>query len=169
MRLQESDPRLTELCRELETRAVAGAAPEAADQNVPVTVLTDFSTLDVSKLHPIKQRLFREGPAMYRSEDRTVLVNASAFFCLEPGEQLAVLAHEVAHALRHRLGINGGGADEHETDLLACRLGCAEELIAHRALASRGRAEALKLWRNPSEALAALQHWFAMKVAGLAE
>jgi hypothetical protein len=167
MRLVESDPALAPLCRELEARSLSIRTPEAVNREVPVQLMTDFDAIDVSRLHPIKQKRFREGPAMYRASDGRVLINAAHFLRIPEGEQLAVLAHEVAHALRDRLGIAGGSNDEHETDLLACRLGCAEELIAHRAHASPGRAEALALWETPASALAALQHWFAMSVAGI--
>jgi hypothetical protein len=139
MRLVESDPIIAPLC----------GAPEAVTGEVPVQLMADFDAIDVSMLHPIKQKRFREGPAMYRASDGRVLINATHFLRIPEGEQLAVLAHEVAHALRDRLGIAGGSNDEHETDLLACRLGCAAELIAHRAHASPGRAEALALWETP--------------------
>ena len=154
----ETDAALAPLCRDLEARAAARGTPETATLAVAVVLLPDFSTLDLQAPSPQAAALTRKNPAIFRPSENTVYVNRAVFFGSDELAQRAVLAHEVAHAARHAEGIahDDVGDGEFETDLLACRMGFAEEVGADRGRGNPEWGEALRQWEDPA---AAMQAW----------
>ena len=110
-------------------------------------------------------------PAFYVRSERKIFVNAELFLLAEHTEQVSILAHEIAHAVRHHLGEENSlqTLNELETDRLACLWGFHSEVLASR---SRTEGEeyiaCLCLWRDEEKFRKAAGCLATRKLAGLA-
>jgi hypothetical protein len=145
----------------MEQRVATAGTLEAVGATIPVVLHADFSEIDLGTWPPRVHAMLRAEPAMSRASTKTVLVNDAVFFALSEPHQRGILAHEIAHALRAWAGIKVGTTEEEiEADLLACRMGFAEELINERRQRDPGRADALLLWQDHAAARATSFQWY---------
>lgn len=166
-RLNNSDPRLDANCREVESRI--GSNDQVTDHQWVVELLQSFSDLAESA----SSSKFASTPAFYRISTNTIYVNTSVFFGYSHNHQLAILVHEVAHALRAQpeFGAIKEELGLHEctwADWHTCQWGCSAELIDERA-ASSGQtyASALSLWPNRDRFAAAMAKYRMQHAAGI--
>jgi hypothetical protein len=127
MRIVENegaDPRLPAVLREVE-KSLSGV-PQLAELTVNLVVEPTFDALSDSKY-------IRVSPALYQKSTKSILINASLFWAKPPDVQIAVLAHEAAHALFHLLGAKHD-RECLEADMMAARWGFREPLARDRAL-----------------------------------
>jgi hypothetical protein len=117
-----ADPRLGPILRELERRL--SAVPELTQLTVPAVIEPSFDQRS-------GDQYIRESPALYHRREKKILVNASLFWATPPDIQLAVLAHETAHAL---FDSQNAKLDPEclEADIAACRWGFREPLARDR-------------------------------------
>ena len=155
IKLTEDSARLTELCR----KAEAACTTLKTTHEWPVSLLEHFRGLPEAKAAPS----FATTPATYRKSDATLYVNAEAFFAMTGDEQLAVVVHEVGHAVT--------GGDCFDADMFACEHGQQTALVAERTkhyggAAGAEYAAALLQWKNPTSARAAFSSWRMKKLIG---
>lgn len=106
---------------------LAGHA-DLADLKVEVVELPTFDNEPEAKVKAIQMT-----PAAYRPSRKTILLNGRVFDALPPEEQEVVVAHEVGHALRDKLGTSTPGGDDCvEADLLCCKWGLSTALATSR-------------------------------------
>jgi hypothetical protein len=109
-------------------------------------------------------------PAFCVRSERKIFVNAELFLLAEHAEQVSILAHEIAHAVRHHRGEENSlqTLDELETDRLACLWGFHLEVLASR---SRTEGEeyiaCLSLWCLTNEFRNVAGRYVTRKLAGL--
>lgn len=156
IRLEEHDEKLADLCRTAE-HACAGVAGEHV---WPVLLPEDFGSLPQVQL-----RSQARTPAAFVPSAQTIYVNETPFFGMAEAEQVAVLVHEVGHAVLE-------SASCFEADMFACRHGQEEALVAERrkhygAIAGDEYAAALLQWREPDRARAAFSRWHGRRLAGV--
>ncbi len=168
MVLKESDHKLSPLCREFESRTVSVSTLACLD--VPVLLTPDFTAEPESETsHGI-----RNDSAAYRRSLGSILINDSNFWELEFDVQMAVLAHEVGHAVCHRKNLMEAEAYKliHEcqvADLLACRWGFHGSLRKEREKSYGHRyCKALDLWQDEQAYVARMARWHQQRLAGLA-
>ncbi len=169
MELRESDEALSLICRSIES--LTYDISDLKDLVLPVELLANFD----KEREAQKSKSIRNSPAAYRQSDMKILVNRSQFFGLKAEIAKIVLIHEVGHAYCHLKGQtfcnHARFAELHEdqvVDLLLCRWGLEEQLIAERK-DSYGReyCEALRLWRNETEYIRAMARYRLRRLAGI--
>lgn len=132
MKLIESDPSLTAICRSVEVRL--GGISTLAAVEIPVVLLADFSQLGP----PVTAR----DPTAYNRSENRIFVNARVFPSFREDSAHFALAHEIGHDA-HDTGISGvllGAKGLHPcliADWLATQWGFSEEMRRER-LADRG-------------------------------
>lgn len=154
--LDEQSEDLADVCRKAEL-ACAGVPTTHA---WPVVMTSDFRALPQVKL-----KAQETTPAAYIPSTKTIHVNEPFFVGMSEDEQLAVLVHEVGHAVLE-------SADCFAADMFACQYGQEVALVAERrnhygGAAGAEYAEALLKWREPDLARAAYSKWRARKLAGI--
>jgi len=173
LKLAESDPSLSTLCRAVEVRVQS--VHELAGLELPVVLLRNFDSVpELSSFPEGKVRdAYRLSPAMYQAQTQRVLVNAAGFFSLPRDIAEAVLAHEVGHAVCHRDSIMAQPryrpllCECIVADLLACKWGFFEGLRNER-LERYGLAycKVLELWSNEDEFLTCMTRWHLNVLSG---
>lgn len=138
--------------------------PALRSRRVTSGPLCYWSTSEIS---PRQRRQHRTAttPAAYRKSDATLYVNAETFLAMSEDEQLAVIVHEVGHAVQPE-------ADCFDADMFACQHGQEATLVAERAKHYAGAAgseyaAALQQWRDPTTAREAFAIWRGKKLAGV--
>lgn len=157
IKLTENSERIANVCRNAE----AACTPLATNHEWPVVVLEHFRDLPESKV----AASYAKTPAAFRKSQSALYVNGEAFFAMTEDEQLAVVVHEVGHAV-HPEG------DCFDADMFACRHGQETTLVAERAKHYGGAAgweysAALRQWKNPTTAREAFTIWRGKKLAGM--
>ncbi|MFO0762945.1 MAG: hypothetical protein U0359_41295 [Byssovorax sp.] len=153
--LTENAESIAEVCRKTEAACAALTTVHAW----PVVLLDHFRDLPEAEA----ASSYASTPAGYRKSDATVYVNAEAFFAMAMSEQLAVLVHEVGHAVTD--------GDCFEADLFACEHGQEATLVAERTkhyggAAGAEYATALQQWRDPERARSAFAAWRTKRLIG---
>lgn len=156
IKLAEQDDRLGDVCRKAEDAC-------AALRNThewPLTIVEDFRELP-------QVRLTRQAttPAAFIPSERRICINEGPFFAMTDDEQLAVLVHEVGHAVLD-------SADCFEADMFACEHGQERTLVAERrkhysGTAGDESAAALLQWREPKAARLAFVRWRGRRLSGV--
>lgn len=104
------------------------AVDDLANVVLEVECLASFDDVAEARMHS-----HRASPAGYVPTRDRLLINLQVFDALDAPTQVAVLAHEVGHALRHRRGESRPwGEDCFEADVLAVRWGLGDALLADR-------------------------------------
>lgn len=157
IKLTENSDRIADVCRNAE----AACTPLAATHEWPVVLLEHFRDLPEAKV----AASYAKTPAAYRKSNATLYVNGETFFAMSADEQLAVVVHEVGHAVQPE-------GDCFDADMFACRHGQETTLVAERARHYGGAAgceygAALRQWKNPTTAREAFTIWRDKKRAGL--
>jgi hypothetical protein len=109
-------------------------------------------------------------PAFYVRSERRIFVNAELFLLAEHTEQVSILVHEIAHAVRHHRGEENSlqTLDELETDRLACLWGFHLEVLASLSRTEEEEYIAcLSLWCLTNEFRNAADRYVTRKLAGL--
>lgn len=155
--LTENSERIADICR----KAEAVCASLTTSHQWPVVLLEHFRAL------PEAQAVlsYATTPAAYRKSNVALYVNAEVFFAMSEQERLAVIVHEVGHAVQP-------GGDCFDADMFACRHGQATTLVIERTrhyggVAGSEYAAALLEWRDPTRARAAFSIWRAKRLAGV--
>ncbi len=165
--LKESDQRLTELCRGFESRAAA--EPTLETLVLAVRLVADFTNLPDAKASAV---LSGDAAGYLRSE-RSILISDTSFWQFPEHIRLAVLAHEVGHALCHRDGLMSRKefawlSECQVADLFACRWGFHKALRAERDSYYGARyAEALDMWQDENAYISAMGRWRQQYLAGM--
>lgn len=168
MRLIESDPRLSSICRIVERHLASIWPPNTLD--VPVELVSDFDDLPEAKMNPF----FKVEPAFYRLSTRTIYVNGREFRKLGATEKEATLLHETGHAYLHFSGpafaISEGFPDPTDEDPIVdyalCRAGFEEQIIAERMRPNSygpEYCEILRGWRNKPEYIDRMFIWGVLR------
>lgn len=157
IKLTENSVRIAEVCR----RAEAVCASLATSHEWPVVLLEHFRDLPEAKA----AASYTTTPAAYRKSDAMLYVNGETFFAMSEDEQLAVVVHEVGHAVQPE-------GDCFDADMFACRHGQETTLVAERAkhyggAAGSEYAAALQRWKDPRTAREAFALWRGKKLAGV--
>jgi hypothetical protein len=127
MKLIESDPSLSEICRSVEGRLQPISYLSTVE--IPVVLLEHFNELGF--------RVLPKNPAAYSGSRKQIWVNAKVFPSFARGAAQFALAHEIAHHA-HNTGIAGsllGAKGVHPcliADWLATQWGFAEEMRSER-------------------------------------
>jgi hypothetical protein len=167
MRISETDPKLTLVCRELEQRLAD--VPRLSTLEVPVRLLATFRDLPEAK----RLVTFAKTPAAFRQSTKTICVNDELFFAYANRVRLAILVHEVAHAFRY---LNGLIPQQHEeiihecmwADRLVCEWGFCDELIEERRQSyGKEYVAALEKWPKEAAFVSAMAKYRQLKLAGL--
>lgn len=167
MELKESDSKLATLCREFEGLTDAVEQLKAAE--LQVVLLPDFA----QEPEAAQSNVIRNTSAAYRRSLRSVIVNDSEFWNLDEDVRLAVLAHEVGHAICHRDGLIEAPRFEwlHEcqvADLLACRWGFHAALRKERMASYGSRyCDILDQWEDEESYVTNMARWRQQHLAGL--
>lgn len=168
MKLVESAPSLTEVCRAVEIGVQD--VDDLATLELPVVLLPDFDSLSEAK----SSDAVRRSPAAYQLRERRILVNSVAFFHLPTDVAEAALAHEIGHSVCHRHSLMQRVRSYRElgecivADLLACRWGFFDGLRKER-LGSYGEqyCKILELWPNEDEFARRMAEWYQWYLTGL--
>jgi hypothetical protein len=169
MKLYESNQRLSSVCRFVEVRTQY--LRDLATLELSVVILDNFNSLPEAKLSATVLR----DAAAYRPSERQILINASMFLDLSDDVSVAVLVHEVAHAVCQRDSIRKRDpifgipvAEEIIADLRVCQWGFFDGLIKER-LTSYGSqyCEILKQWQVEDEFLRRMTVWYQQHLAGI--
>ncbi|MDX2093699.1 MAG: hypothetical protein SFX73_38025 [Kofleriaceae bacterium] len=155
--LAEDSERIADVCRKAEAACTALPTTHAW----PASLLEHFRDVPEAQVAPS----YATTPAAFRKSDASIYVNAETFFAMSEDEQLAVVVHEVGHAVLP-------DGDCFDADMFACRYGQEAALVAERTKHFGGAsgaeyAAALAQWRDPSSARAAYSRWRARKLAGV--
>ena len=101
---------------------------DLAELVLEVECLASFDDLAEARTHA-----HRASPAGYVPARDRLVINSPVFDALDALTQMAVLGHEVGHAVRHRRGVSRPwGEDCFEADVLATRWGLGDALLADR-------------------------------------
>lgn len=142
--------------------------------------VTDLANFEIEvEVHPTFQEAVpavtaahKRSPAAYLQSRDLLMINDAEFTKLDESGQLAVLAHELGHAYRHRQGISAPGAEDcFLADLQAIHWGLGEALVRRRE--HEYGDEYARLLRNVSGAphsklVGAYRMWQMRRNAGLA-
>lgn len=155
IKLDELADRLSGVCR----RAEIDCASVPAKHEWPVVLVEDFH-----ELPQVKLKAQATSPAAFIPSTKTIYVNEGSFFGMSEDEQVAVLVHEVGHAVLE--------ADCFGADMFACQHGQEAVLIAERerhygGAAGAEYADALRQWREPHLARKAYSRWHGRRLAGV--
>jgi hypothetical protein len=140
IKLTENSERIASVCR----KAAAACASLATSHEWPVVLLEHFRSLPESNA----AGSYATTPAAYRRSDATLYVNGETFFAMSEDEQLAVIMHEVGHAVEPE-------GDCFDADMFACRHGQETTLVTERAKhygGAAGSSPYLCVIGTPSEA-----------------
>ena len=108
----------------------------------------------------MQRRILAKNPGKYDEVEDAVFLNELLFFPLDQVGQRAVVAHEVAHAMRYQAGLYvGGDLEDVRVDILACRMGFASEIVAERGRRSAQHAAILSGWTDEEATVAAFMSW----------
>jgi hypothetical protein len=172
VRLRESDPALAPLCREVEGRIARSGIASAGE--IDVELLRDFSDPEGAEFTRLERNGVLGEPAVHippaDGRPPRILVNAAVFWETAETSRRAVLAHEVAHAVRALEGKATAVVFDEEigADRLACTWGFGPELIADRMQDyGESYAAALSRWAEPQEADEMFFRWRMQRNAGI--
>ena len=167
MKLLENDPTLADMCRQIES--AIGEDPRCQGLQVVVR-LTSLDALPESA----KTDVFRDGGGAYRRSTREVLLDP-CLLSMNSSVAVAVIAHEVGHAVAHAKGMQWEGdgandpmAEEFIADRLACEWGFEHSLVAERHTSyGEEYVVALRKWPDERTYRHAMNLWRTKRIAGL--
>lgn len=156
IKLTENSERIANVCR----KAEAACASLATSHAWPLVLLDHFRVFPEAK----SAASYVTTPAAFRKSEVTVYVNGETFFAMSEDEQVAVVVHEVGHAVTD--------GDCFDADMFASENGQEATLVAERTkhyggVAGAEYAAALLQWRTPATARAAYATWRGKKLAGV--
>jgi hypothetical protein len=169
MELRESDEALSYICRSIE--GLTEGISDLKDLVLPVELLSNFYKEPGAQ----KSKFIQNSPTVYRLSDRKILVDRSKFFGLKAEIAKIALIHEVGHAYCHLKGQafcnHARFAELHEdqvVDLLLCRWGFEEQLIAERKNSyGKEYCEALRLWRDETKYIKTMARYRLKRLVGI--
>lgn len=140
---------------------------------LPLVVKPDFLNEPEAKA----SRVIANDLSFYRPSQRTVFINDSKFWAVPAEEQLAIIAHEIGHALSHRDGIESQPTFEgvhscQVADLLACRWGFYDALSSARRRDYGPQwgpryTAALAQWKDQAAFAEAMARWRNQRLAAI--
>ena len=156
IKLKESATALATVCRQAE----AACGPLPTKHAWAVDLLPNFLHLSGAKVGSA----IAKSPAAFRPSTQCIEINGETFFDMTTNQQVAILVHEVGHAVR--------GEDDFEAEMFACEYGQQATLAAERAMHYGGSSGAeyaamLSLWKTRGKAREAYDYWSNRKKAGL--
>jgi hypothetical protein len=168
-----ADPRLTSLIVEQNARMAIAQGLPTVHGPVVVTAVPSFDRFAVDpspQVRDMVRRRYSKEPGKYDPVGDAVFLNEPLFFALDEVERRAVVAHEVAHAMRYRAKLYlRDEAEEIRVDILACRMGFASEILESRRRRSPDHALALTGWEDEGATIAAVRRWNFDKRGGFAQ
>jgi hypothetical protein len=169
VRLLESHPSLSAICRAVENRL--GGVAELPNLELPIVLFPNFDLLPEVQL----SNSYRVTPFAYQCKERRIIVNQQGFSSLPTPICEAALAHEIAHALcqRDRIVMRDPEyglvlSEEIVADFLACKWGFHEGLVQERLTSYGARyCEILALWSREREFVHSMVIWHQQRLAGV--
>lgn len=163
LQLRCDHPTISLVCAQVESRLPKNA--DIPDLVLDVEVQPSFALNEDAVAHNAQDQ-----PAFYIRSKGRIFINEEKFATEPAFEQISIIAHELAHAVRHHTGKEHPfrTMDEVETDGLACSWGFHEEVIASRRQTyGEEYGQCLSTWPDGDAFRTASERWVNRKLAGL--